>query len=353
MAERRIVPVKLSELPRQFLSVVCAQAQQRVWDPSVLEAARAQPAAVVASNWQPNNPWMPGIASETKPKALGEVAEVSHLNRTPWEPTEPRRLGVSKAALGPRTYPLGFARLGGVSTTHSILARASGSGSGGGTIADDAALRPATAFGVSLWVRPYDSLTLYTTIVGKGLSAVGQAGWVVTIDSPNRLRATISTSPDTHTSAPYIYVDAPTLVADRWRHLVVQIDTAEAAAIDRVRFWIDGVELTTNKTVSGSVPATLQTGTAPFHLGLGAGASPTDFVGHLSRLALFPGSVLTQTAVDALYNGGVPPSDSAVGAVSPAPTAYYNCQSSLAPTIGTLGSITLSGDAEQAGIRVG
>ncbi|QDP57400.1 MAG: putative concanavalin A-like lectin/glucanases superfamily protein [Prokaryotic dsDNA virus sp.] len=106
-----------------------------------------------------------------------------------------------------------------------------------------------------------------------------------------------------------------TATIGNWHHYAFVYNEAEASDADKMKVYMDGVELA--NTLSGAALTSLNSSTASFEIGKLGGYTTNEFNGNIDEVAVFT-SALSPTNISAIYNSGVPADLS-----SYSPTAWY------------------------------
>lgn len=155
-----------------------------------------------------------------------------------------------------------------------------------------------TEFSLSFWILGGWGAIAQQIIMSKW--AYQTAGeWAVEMQSNGSLRVYVAESP---TAAGAVQCNkAGAFLSARAYHCVITFDGAVATATDRWKLCVDGVA--TAWTVSASVPASLQAGSAALRFGAFSGSLTRYLNNPVDQPAIWR-RTLAQTDVDELYNSG-------------------------------------------------
>lgn len=171
------------------------------------------------------------------------------------------------------------------------------------SVASNAALQDPDAWTCTFWYRSANQNGGDGAWIGKGASPSPGYEWAVRPVDNSSVWIYVSS---TGTDYPYgsFNMGPGFLNASTWHHCVVVFDGAGATNADRLRVWSDGVEKT--GSYSGSIPATMFTGSGDFILG----GMFSNLLGYstirLDEVGFWAGTSLTGTDIVNLYNSGTP-----------------------------------------------
>ena len=94
-----------------------------------------------------------------------------------------------------------------------------------------------------------------------------------------------------------------TATIGNWHHYAFVYNEAEASNADKMKVYMDGVELA--NTLSGAALTSLNSSTASFEIGKLGGYTTNEFNGNIDEVAIFT-SALSPSDISAIYNSGVP-----------------------------------------------
>ena len=169
-------------------------------------------------------------------------------------------------------------------------------GTGAVLVPNNANLPTGSAMTVELWANQSQWVANQAFASQWNYSTSGS--WAVQTGASNNLRVYIAGS-QTDTGTNYVDTTASTWNSfNTWRHIVMTFDGTQAAA-SRVKVYIDGVQAGT--TVTGAIPASLQTSTGAFSIGSFPGLGRA-LTGSVDQVKLF-NRVLNSGEVAAEYAG--------------------------------------------------
>jgi hypothetical protein len=169
-------------------------------------------------------------------------------------------------------------------------------GTGAVLVSNNANLPTGSAMTVELWANQSQWVTNQAFASQWNYSTSGS--WAVQTGASNNLRIYIAGS-QTDTGTNYVDTTSGTWNSfNVWRHVVMTFDGSQAAA-SRVKVYIDGVQAGT--TVTGTIPASLQSSTGAFSIGSFPGLGRA-LTGSVDQVKLF-NRALSLGEVTAEYNG--------------------------------------------------
>tara|TARA_R110002074_G_scaffold45670_1_gene117882 strand:- start:868 stop:1650 length:783 start_codon:yes stop_codon:yes gene_type:complete len=169
---------------------------------------------------------------------------------------------------------------------------------------NDTALAPSTAFSISYWVRA-NSFTGYTRMVSKYPTGAGSPSYSYTILTGNgtgQVRFFVMQASNAG-SGTVVMTDSAELTVDTWHHVVCTYSGANT----RMRVYVDGT--LKDITLTGTVPSSINQGTAKLSLGAnlaGSIGARQYWDGYMDEFSLW-NVELTANQISYLYGNGVPP----------------------------------------------
>ena len=174
---------------------------------------------------------------------------------------------------------------------------------------NDTALAPSTAFSISYWVRA-NSFTGYTRMVSKYPTGAGSPSYsyaILTGNGTGQVRFILMRASNTG-SGTILMTNSAELSVDTWHHVVCTYSGGDT----RMRIYVDGALKTS--TLTGTVPSSINQGTAKLSLGAnlaGSVANRQYWNGYMDEFSIWDVE-LTADQVSYVYGNGVPP-DLSVG----------------------------------------
>lgn len=150
---------------------------------------------------------------------------------------------------------------------------------------------------ISVWVKFETSAN--SVICSHGDNGTGQRAFDIRLNGTSKIDITTSSDGST-ANGRLVTTDSFSSTAD-WYHILIWYDSANATAGDRMRLWVNGVEVTSFTTDTNPSAAVFNSTEA---VRIGANASVTTFFdGLIYQFAFFSGVLPT---ISQVYNAGAP-----------------------------------------------
>lgn len=151
-----------------------------------------------------------------------------------------------------------------------------------------------TKFTIMAWVYMDTTTPAYAGILCDLQVTTFDNGWTI---QRNASASELIVAVRNGSVTPVATSAAGTFSSNAWHHLAMVYDGTGTLNADRLKVYVDGVNLTL--TFTGTIPASSGANTSPFYIGTYDSATPATFlVGYVDDVVWVGGRVLTQAEMD-------------------------------------------------------
>lgn len=154
-------------------------------------------------------------------------------------------------------------------------------------------------FTLSFWIYQTTQSSPWA-IFGKWTTPAANS-FLIQMNPNDEIQAALASS-SADTGANVGRTSSANLATGVWNHVVVRYEGAGATNADRLRFWVNGVEMT-SRTFAGTIPASLPVVATAMEIGR-AGAVGRYFTGLIDEVAMYS-DAMDAADIVLLYNAGV------------------------------------------------